>query len=353
LPPCSFDTNRRRHGVVRTAVVGVGNFGRRHAAKHAAAAGIELVALADIDAGRAAEAAAETGALAVTDYRDLVGGVDAVSIVVPTADHYEIARFFLDHGVHVLVEKPITRALTEADDLIRRAGANRLVLQVGHLERFFTAEIGLDAAVRQPLYIESQRIAPFGPRGTDVSVVLDLMIHDIDLIGSLVRQPIEQVDAIGAPVLSAEPDIVNTRLKFSGGCVASIVASRIAFKRERRLRIFQPDSMISVDLLERHVVTVRRASGNRTPDAPAAWTSGFTVEERDYAAGDPLGAEIAAFAQAAATGSKPVVTGEDGRRALDVAIRIGDSLQAHLALMNARIAENGGAAARVEAGLRR
>jgi len=318
---------------VRTAVVGVGNFGSKHAAKHAALAGIDLVAVVDIEADRAAAVAADLGVRAFTDHRRLVGLVDAVSIVVPTADHYGVARFFLDNGIHVLVEKPIARTLAEADDLIARARTGGLVLQVGHLERFFAREIGLEAAVRLPLYFESQRIAPFRLRGSDVSVVLDLMIHDIDLIASLVRQPVTQVDAVGAPVLSAEPDIVNTRLKFANGCVASLVASRVADKSERRLRIFQPDCLISVDLLERHVATVRKLPNAGPPQALANGTGAFSVDHQKYAEGDPLQAEIAAFAQAVATGGEPVVTGEDGRRALETALRISASLEAHLELV--------------------
>jgi predicted dehydrogenase len=324
-------------GKVRTAVVGVGHFGRKHAAKHAALPDAELVAVADIDASRAAEIAASYGVRAVSDYRELAGKVDAVSVVVPTAAHYEIARFFLDNGIHVLVEKPITQATTDADDLIRRARARGLVLQVGHLERFFTTEIGLRSEVSLPLYIEAQRIAPFRPRGTDVSVVLDLMIHDIDLIASIVREPIEHVDAIGAPVLSHEADIVNTRLKFANGCVASIVASRIAYKSERRLRIFQPDCLISVDLLGRRVATIRKNPDQRGSDAVVTGVGSFTMEEREFAEGDLLQAEIASFVSATVTGDEPVVTGEDGRQALQTAIRITDSLQSHLTQVRASL----------------
>lgn len=321
---------------VRTAVVGVGHFGSRHAAIYAALPDCELVAVADIDAARADAIAQRHGTRALADYRALADSVDAVSVVVPTADHHAVARFFLDNGVHVLVEKPIARRVEEADDLIARARASDLVLQVGHLERFFVDEIGLAAQVYAPLYIESQRIAPFGQRGTDVSVVLDLMIHDIDLIASLVREPVEYVDAIGAPVLSGEPDIVNTRLKFANGCVANMVASRIATKRERRLRIFQPDSMISVDLLERRVTTASR-NAEAAPLQAAVILCGFGFEERSYGESDPLRAELASFVDAVAHGRAPLVGGADGCRALDTANRITESLEAHLAKVRAHM----------------
>lgn len=328
---------------IQAAVVGVGQFGKKHAAKYKALQGVELVAVADIDSARAEEAAGAFGVPAVTDYRDLAGRVDAVSVVVPTAEHHRVARFFLDNGVHVLVEKPIARDLAEADDLIRRARARGLVLQVGHLERFYASEIGLDAGAQQPLYIEAQRVAPFSIRGTDVSVVLDMMIHDIDMALSLVGTPVEHVDAIGAPVLSHEPDIVNTRLKFANGSVATIVASRIAQKSERRLRIFRHDCMILVDLLERRVLTVRKNDVASVPSVFPSGMDGFVTEERAFPECDPLEAEIAAFVEAVANGREPVVTGEEGLRALDTAIRIGDSLQAHLAKVRQNLPAGHGA----------
>lgn len=316
---------------IRTAVVGVGHFGRRHAEKFAVRENADLVAVVDVDAERAGDVARQYGALGLADYRKLAGRVDAVSVAVPTAAHHEVARFFLDHGVHVLVEKPMTTTVEQADDLIRRARARGLVLQVGHLERFLCAESGLLRRVNAPLYVEALRVAPFKARGTDIGVVLDLMIHDIDLVASLVGAPIVSVEAVGTPVLSAHEDIVNARLAFESGCVATITASRVAFKSERRVRIFQPDGLFSIDLLNRRVAEVRKAT-----------TTGgarLDVEEHELRVHDALGAEIGGFLDAVARGGEPVVTGEDGRAALVIAGRVVESLRAHRALVERRLAD--------------
>ncbi len=309
--------------------MGVGHFGRYHAEKLAADERSELVAVVDTDADRAREVAERMGTQMMTDYRALLGQVDAVSVAVPTAAHYEVARFFLDHGVHVLVEKPFTSTLEEADDLIARARSRGLVLQVGHLERFFCLKSGLFDRVTTPLYIEALRIAPFGPRGADVSVVLDLMIHDIDLIASLVDAPVRSVDAVGAPVLSDHEDIANARLLFANGCVATVTASRVAFKSERRIRVFQPDGLLSIDLLKRRIGCIRKT--------PKAGGPHFDVEERELGEYDALRDEISGFLHAVATGSEPLVTGDDGRAALVIAERVTDSLRAHLALVETHL----------------
>lgn len=312
-------------GTIRTAVVGVGHFGRYHAEKLAANPLADLVAVADIDAGRARSVAAAHAARALIDYRDLLGAVDAVTIAVPTAAHHEIAGFFLDHGIHVLVEKPFTSTVAEADDLIARARARGLVLQVGHLERVFHDSSGLREMVRTPLYIEALRIAPFRPRGLDVSVIQDLMIHDIDHIVYLVDAPVVSVEAVGAPVLSEHEDIVNARLAFENGCVATVTASRIAFKSERRLRIFQPDCLISIDLLNRRLACVRRTGTEGSPD--------LAVEEREIGEQDALGAEISGFLEAVERGTEPLVSGEDAREALRIADEVVESLRRRAALV--------------------
>lgn len=317
--------------IVRTAVIGVGHFGKLHAQKYAEIENADLVAVVDTDSARAAEIAARHGARAVTDYRDLIGQVDAVSITVPTTEHHKVAKFFLENGVHLLVEKPITSDVDQADDLIRCARARNLVLQVGHLERFFAANAGLLDEVTRPLYIEAVRISPFGKRGNDVSVVHDLMIHDIDLINALVQSPVERVDAVGTPVLTNQIDIVNTRLHFQNGCVATITASRVSQKSERQLRIFQADCVISVDLLKRQIKTVRKTEKSQNGDTGAFDAGGFSVKLREVAEHDALLAEIASFTNAVATGGEPLVTGEDGREALAIGNRIIDSLQAHAA----------------------
>lgn len=314
---------------LRCAVIGAGHFGRFHADKYAGEPGARLVAVVDRDRDRAAAIAQRHGAEALDDHRALAGRVDAVSIATPTETHHPVAAFFLDAGVHVLVEKPITATLQEADDLIARAEAKGLVLQVGHLERFQCAAAGLPAAVTRPLYIEAQRIAPYkGGRGADVSVVLDLMIHDIDLVASLAGAPVVSVDAVGAPVLSPSEDIVHARLKFENGCVATVVGSRIAEKAVRSLRIYQPDSLITVDLLDRRVAHLRRTDRTESPF--------FDTAERSFGDADALRAEIRGFLGAVAAGTPPLVTGRDGRAALAIAGQITDSLRRQMALFEAR-----------------
>jgi predicted dehydrogenase len=327
---------------IRTGVVGVGHFGSLHAAKYAAEPTAELVAVADIDPRRASEVAARHGIFGTSELADLIGMVEAVSIAVPTTAHYEVARFFMDHGVHVLLEKPITSTIQQADDLIHRARSKKLVFQAGHLERFFIAETGLQADVSEPLYIETVRNAPFSTRGLDVSVVLDLMIHDIDLIAFLVGAPVERVDAVGVPLLSDFEDLVNTRIEFASGCVANLTASRVAGTGERRMRIFESDRMLCIDFMARKVATTRRASARPLADMGAEGFEDVSVVERHFAEHDPLGQEIRAFVNSIATGSEPVVTGEHGRDALALGTRIIESLQASATMARPRVHAGGG-----------
>lgn len=302
---------------LRTAVVGVGYLGRFHAQKYAATEGSHLVAVVDTDAARRAAVAAEVGAEPLADHRDLIGSVDAVSIAVPTRLHHQIARDFLAAGIHVLVEKPITVTSAEATELIELAARGGLVLQVGHLERFNAAILGVEPLLASPLFIESHRLAPFKERGTDVNVVLDLMIHDIDLILNIVKSPIASIDANGAAVISNEPDIANARLRFENGCVANVTASRATLRVERRLRIFQHNAYVSIDLHNRRTTVYRRdGQGIPTP------LPGITMEERDHPGGDALLEEIKAFLAAIRAGEPPLVSGEDGKRALETAIQI-------------------------------
>ncbi len=314
---------------LRTAVIGVGHFGRFHAEKYASLPAARLVGVVDRDQSRAAEVARATGAQAFADHRELFGKVDAVSIVVPTHAHFEVARDCLEAGLHVLIEKPITETLEQADALIALASRRRLVLQVGHLQRFLLQRIGGETLIANPLYIESTRIAPFRPRGTDVGVTLDLMIHDIDLVLACVKAEVVSVDAVGAPVVSSVEDIANTRLRFANGCVANITASRISLKTERKMRIFQRNTYISIDLHNRKLVVARVGSGK-------SWFPGLPPiarTETSFAEGDDLKAEIAGFLDAVASGHEPLVTGEDGRRALETAMKITESLNANLALI--------------------
>jgi len=302
---------------LRTAVVGVGYLGRFHAQKYATAAGSELVAVIDADFTAAERVAGELGTQALGDYRELLGKVDAVSIAVPTPLHFPIARDFLEAGAHVLVEKPITTTIEQARSLIDIARRAQRVLQVGHLERFNPAIMALAGILRTPRFIESHRLAPFKARGTDVSVVLDLMIHDIDLIQELVGAPPEHIDAVGSSVFSGDIDIANARLKFAGGCVANTTASRVSLKQERKIRIFQDDAYVSVDLQQK-ILTIVRKKESGPLESPAQ----VTIEERSFEQGDALLVEIESFLTAAREGSPPVVTGEDGLRALETATQI-------------------------------
>ena len=313
---------------VRMAVVGVGYFGSLHAEKIAHLAGAKLVAVADINRGRAEELGSRFGVPFAVDCRDLLGEVDAVSVAVPTSDHFEVTRTFLESGVHVLVEKPITETVENARELIELAARRDLVFQVGHLERFSAAIVAMRDRIVRPLYIESYRIAPFKARGTDVNVILDLMIHDIDLLLFLVNAPIASIEAIGAPVLSNSEDIANARLRFENGCVATITASRVGVKTERKMRIFQPDSYISVDFLARSVTAMQRTYRETHPDAP-----GITVDSLSYEDVDELQQEMEAFVAAITKGGAPAATGEDGLKALEAAIMIGQSLEAHSVLV--------------------
>jgi len=307
---------------VRTAVIGVGYLGRFHAQKYAALPEAELVAVVDANQEHREQVAAETGCRPVADYREILGEVDAVSIATPTPLHYPIARECLERGIHVLVEKPITTTIEEARSLVETAARAGRILQVGHLERFNAAILALAGTLRTPRFVESHRLAPFKERGTDVNVVLDLMIHDIDLIQSLVGAPIESIDAVGASVFSAGLDIANARIRYANGCVANTTASRVSMKMERKLRLFQDDAYISIDLQQKVLTIVRK------PPAGADVPKGqVLIEERTYDQGDALKLEIEAFLQSIRAGTPPVVTGEDGLRALETATRITQMVQ--------------------------
>ena len=236
---------------LRAAVIGVGYLGKFHAQKYHALPDVELVAVVDASLQTAQAIGKELGVPGLDDYRELLNKVDVVSVVVPTPLHHTVTTEFLKHGVHVLVEKPITVTVEHAKQLIQLAKKHRCVLQVGHLERFNPAVQAAAKLIRAPRFIESHRLAPFKQRGTDVSVVLDLMIHDIDLIQELVGQPIEHIDAVGSPIFSQDIDIANARIRFAGGCVVNTTASRVSLKQERKLRIFQDDAYISVDLQQK------------------------------------------------------------------------------------------------------
>jgi len=302
---------------LRVAVVGVGYLGRFHAQKYAALAECELVALADPDAEAAGALARELGTRSVADFRQLLGQVDAVSVVTPTPLHFEVARTFLDAGVHVLVEKPITETVDQARQLIAAARRAGRVLQVGHLERFNPAILAAEPHLHSPRFIECQRLAPFRERGTDVNVVLDLMIHDLDLVQSIVGSPIASIDAVGTPVFSLEIDIANARIRFANGCVVNATASRVSLKTERKLRIFRDDAYLSIDLQQKILTVIRKQ-----PVVPGEARLPVSIDEQSFESGDALLSEIEAFL-ASCRGERPVVvSGEDGMRALETAITI-------------------------------
>jgi predicted dehydrogenase len=306
---------------LRSAVIGVGYLGQFHAEKYARSDQAVLTAVVDADLQRAAEIAGRFDCSAHADYREIIDNVDAVSIVVPTQYHYEVAKAFLEKGVHVLLEKPITTTLAEADELIAIAKEHGAVLQVGHLERFNPVVMGLEGLLTAPGFIESVRIAPFKPRGTDVNVVLDLMIHDIDIIQNILKSPVKQINSIGSPVFTDEEDIANARIQFENGCVANVTASRISLKSERRMRIFQPDSYISVDFQNKKLAVFRKGDGEMFPGVP-----NIHMDEKIFDQGDALKSEIESFLNAVTKGITPVVTGEDGRRALETALMINKKL---------------------------
>lgn len=306
---------------LRCAVIGAGKMGSLHAQKYAARPDCELVAVVDRDPAAAARCAAAAGAQALTDYRTLLGRVDAVSIAVPTSLHHRVARDFLAAGAHVLVEKPITATVEEADDLIALARRHRRVLQVGHIERFNAALMALDLRRAPPRFIEATRIAPFSARGADVSVVFDLMIHDIDLILALVDAEVERVDAVGTPVFTDDIDIANARLSFAGGCVANVTASRASQKVERKMRLFLPDGYAAVDFQNRSLQRVRLGEPRMRDGVPNVLT-----ETQVFDGDDPLATEIGCFVDCVRGGTEPPTSGATGRRALALAARIGQML---------------------------
>lgn len=309
---------------LRAAVIGVGYLGRFHAQKYAAMEDVELTAVVDVQAQRATQVAEELGTEPLVDYRQLAGRIDMASVVVPTPQHYEVARHLLEAGIHVLVEKPMTATEDEARKLVELASARRLTLQVGHLERFNPVMQHLVERVEDPVFIECERVSPFRPRGIDVSVVMDLMIHDIDLILDLVDAPVERVEASGASVLTSHIDIANARIQFANGCVANVTASRVSQKSERRMRLFQPSAYFSVDLSDGTLDMRRRADREIMPGIPDIESEHLTLP-----GGDALADEIHSFVDCIRTGREPVVSGRDGLRALEAVVEIGRKLEAN------------------------
>jgi predicted dehydrogenase len=296
--------------MIRIAVIGVGHLGKEHARLYTEKPGVQLVGVVDIRQERAQEIASTYGTTAFTDYTEMFGKVDAVSLAVPTTDHAKIGVDLLDHGIDVLVEKPIASSLEEARALIDAASKGNRVLQVGHVERFNPVVAMAREAATRPQFFEIHRLAAFSPRSLDIDVVLDLMIHDIDIVLSLVPAPVREVRAVGIPVLSQKADIANARVEFEDGCVANFTASRVSFEKTRKLRFFQPHDYISVDYATQTGTVVSLRMGR-------------VIERKlEPQNQEPLSVEISAFLDCVAKRGTPAVPGEDGLRALELASRI-------------------------------
>jgi predicted dehydrogenase len=308
-------------GKVRVGVIGVGYLGKFHAEKYSRMDNVQLMGVVDVNRVLAEEVAARFDTRAFADYQDLFGHVDAVSIVVPTEDHFSVAAKCLNHDLDVLIEKPMTATLEQADDLIKIAESRGLIMQIGHLERFNPAVIALKDIVHSPMFIEAHRLSIYKDRSTDVSVVLDLMIHDIDIIMNIVQSEIKSIHAAGAPVICEHADIANVRLEFKSGCVANVTASRISTKNQRKIRMFQKDAYVSVDFTTREITIIRRDESITDDLIP-----GMDIRQRSFSESDALEDELASYIQAVSTRQNPVVSGNAGRKALEVALSITDQI---------------------------
>ena len=300
---------------MRVAVVGVGHLGKHHARILGAMPGVELVAVVDTNQARAQEIAAANNTQALTDVSGLIGKVDAVSIAVPTERHLEIALPFLKAGVPVLVEKPMARSLEEADLMIAAAAASGVALAVGQTERFNPAVEAARPMLRDPRFIEVHRLGTFPERSLDIDVVFDLMIHDLDVVASLVDSEVESVEAVGVPVLTGRVDIANARLRFANGCIANLTASRISRDRVRKIRFFQPAAYVSIDYAAQKVEMYRLVKG----EGPMPKIDGGDMPVQND---EPLKRELQDFVDAVANKRAPTVDGAQGRRALELATRI-------------------------------
>ena len=315
---------------LKCAVIGVGYLGRFHAQKYQLLENVELLGVCDINENSCLAVANELNVPAFLNYRDLFGKVNAVSIAATTKEHYEIAKACLEQGIHVLLEKPITETVAQAENLIALADKHHVKLQIGHLERFNSARLALEKHLDKPLFIESNRLAPFNPRGTDVNVILDLMIHDIDIILSMVNSPILKIEAQGSPVLSNSIDIANARMTFENHCVANVTASRVSFKTERKARIFQAKSYISIDYHNKQFAVFEKGEGEMFPGIPE-----ITRRESIFEKSDALLEEIKAFVFCIQNDTIPLVTGREGCNALSAAAIITDLIHDHLSASHA------------------
>ena len=307
--------------MIKVGVIGAGHFGREHARIYSESSNAQLVAVCDVDESHGKPVAERYGAQFFFDHKELIGKVDAVSLAVPTVSHHAIACDLLDASIAVLVEKPIACALEEADDMIRAAASSGAVLQVGHLERFNPAVIAARSIATSPRFFEAHRLSVFTPRSLDIDVVMDLMIHDLDIVLSLVQSDLLEVRAAGVPILTPRIDIANARIEFKNGCVANLTASRVSSERVRKLRFFQPHEYVSIDYSAQETATVAVK-----PDAEGrpSFDSRLLAVERD----EPLRLEIESFLEAVA-GAPVMVSGAEGRRALALATDIVDKIREH------------------------
>ncbi|MFH1581536.1 MAG: Gfo/Idh/MocA family oxidoreductase [Pseudomonadota bacterium] len=302
---------------LRVGVIGAGYLGKFHAEKYARMDNVDLVGVVDKNRSLAENVAGNYNARAYIDHKELLGKVDAASIVVSTPEHYAVSKDFLENDVDLLIEKPMTVTLEEADELIRIAESRGLIIQVGHLERFNPAVVALRDIIKNPMFIESHRLSIYHSRGTDVSVVLDLMIHDIDIMLNFVRSDIKTIHAAGIPVISEHVDIANARLEFESGCIANVTASRISTKNERKVRLFQKDAYISVDFANRKITVINKAGEGGTGLIP-----GMGIKQLSFTSADALEDELASFVKAVKRREVPEVTGQMGRNALKIALSI-------------------------------
>ncbi|HDL07951.1 MAG TPA: Gfo/Idh/MocA family oxidoreductase, partial [Desulfobacteraceae bacterium] len=299
---------------IRVGVIGTGYLGKFHAEKYSKMDNVEIVGVVDVNKARADNIAKEYETQAYSDHRDILGKVDAVSIVVPTHAHYAVSKDFLEHDTDILIEKPMALTLDQADELIQLAELNGLLIQVGHLERFNPAVVALNDFVRDPMFIESHRLATYKDRSTDVSVVLDLMIHDIDIILNFVNSEIKLIHSAGVPVVTGEVDIANVRLEFENGCIANITASRISTKNKRKIRFFQRDAYLSVDFANYEITVIKKDSKKTDALIP-----NMDIKQFCFTKADALNDEIISFVNAVTKREAPEVTGRMGRDALKIA----------------------------------
>ncbi|MDD5643996.1 MAG: Gfo/Idh/MocA family oxidoreductase [bacterium] len=302
-------------GKIRAGVIGVGHLGQHHARVYSSLDGVELAAIADTSKKRAFEIAQKYGCKAYRDYRKMLAEVDVVSIAVPTTLHYKIAKEVLEQGKDVLIEKPITSEINHARDLLEKAAKRKCIIQVGHIERFNPVIISFQKILTEPKFIEAHRLCKYNPRGTDVSVVLDLMIHDIDIILNMVNSPVDNVEAVGVGVIHKTADIANARMRFGNGCIANLTTSRVSPRNLRKIRIFQPNTYISLDYEKQHGVLYQKKM--------------FRIAKKEipFERVEPLKTELESFISCVRHRINPVVSGEHGAKALEVAVRIADQIE--------------------------